>query len=128
MIASFHIQQQRLAHTALKVNRATILQLPPGRAWQGARREWRDKLVMLHMNNLQSAATYECNADVSPLVVGAAVTGLQALLSAPLAPEREACLDRGAQRSLEVVTSQEQEVVDITARERQAPDSPCAGT
>jgi glutaryl-CoA dehydrogenase len=34
--------------------------------------------VIRHMNNLESVATYEGTADIHSLVVGAALTGIQA--------------------------------------------------
>jgi glutaryl-CoA dehydrogenase len=108
-IASFQIQQQRLAHMALEVNRASLVALHLGRmkdagtlqpehvsmgklgnvngALQVAR-EARQMLgangitleypVMRHMNNLESVVTYEGTADVHALVVGGALTGIQA--------------------------------------------------
>jgi glutaryl-CoA dehydrogenase len=108
-IASFQIQQQRLAHMALEVNRSSLVALHLGRmkdagtlqpehvsmgklgnvngALQVAR-EARQMLgangitleypVMRHMNNLESVVTYEGTADVHALVVGGALTGIQA--------------------------------------------------
>ncbi len=108
-IASFQIQQQKLAHMALEVNRATLLALHLGRMKDEGRlrtehvsmgklgnvsaaldvaRTARQILgangitleypVMRHMNNLESVVTYEGTADVHALVVGGALTGIQA--------------------------------------------------
>ncbi len=108
-IASFQIQQQKLATMALEVNRATLLALHLGRmkdegtllsehvsmgklgnvdAALDVARSARQVLgangvtleypVIRHMNNLESVVTYEGTADVHALVVGGAVTGMQA--------------------------------------------------
>jgi glutaryl-CoA dehydrogenase len=108
-IASFQIQQQKLAVMALEVNRATLLALHLGRmkdegtllpehvsmgklgnvnAALDVARSARQVLgangvtleypVIRHMNNLESVVTYEGTADVHALVIGAAVTGIQA--------------------------------------------------
>jgi glutaryl-CoA dehydrogenase len=108
-IASFQIQQQKLAMMALEVNRATLLALRLGRmkdegtlrpehvsmgklgnvnAALDVARTARQVLgangisleypVIRHMNNLESVVTYEGTADVHALVVGGALTGIQA--------------------------------------------------
>jgi glutaryl-CoA dehydrogenase len=108
-IASFQIQQQKLAQMALEVNRATLLALHLGRMKDagtlrtehvsmgklgnvnaaldvartarqvlGANGVTLEYPVIRHMNNLESVVTYEGTADVHALVVGAAVTGIQA--------------------------------------------------
>jgi glutaryl-CoA dehydrogenase len=108
-IASFQIQQQKLAGMALEVNRATLLALHLGRLKDAGRlvpeqvsmgklgnvdaalhvaRTARQVLgangvtleypVIRHMNNLESVVTYEGTADVHALVIGGAVTGIQA--------------------------------------------------
>jgi glutaryl-CoA dehydrogenase len=108
-IASFQIQQQKLAAMALEVNRATLLALHLGRmkdegtlrpehvsmgklgnvnAALDVARSARQVLgangvtleypVIRHMNNLESVVTYEGTADVHALVIGAALTGIQA--------------------------------------------------
>jgi glutaryl-CoA dehydrogenase len=108
-IASFQIQQQKLAMMALEVNRASLLALHLGRMKDDGRlrpehvsmgklgnvnaaldvaRSARQVLgangvtleypVMRHMCNLESVVTYEGTADVHALVVGGAVTGIQA--------------------------------------------------
>ena len=108
-IASFQIQQQKLAFMALEVNRATLLALHLGRmkdagtlrnehvsmgklgnvnAALDVARNARQVLgangvtleypVIRHMNNLESVVTYEGTADVHALVIGGAVTGIQA--------------------------------------------------
>ncbi|HWK25977.1 MAG TPA: acyl-CoA dehydrogenase family protein [Solirubrobacter sp.] len=108
-IASFQIQQQKLAHMALEVNRATLLALHLGRLKDEGRlhpeqvsmgklgnvnaaldvaRTARQILgangitleypVIRHMNNLESVVTYEGTADVHALVIGGALTGIQA--------------------------------------------------
>ncbi len=108
-IASFQIQQQKLAQMATEVNRATLLALHLGRMKDQERlrpehvsmgklanvnaalevaRSARQVLgangitleypVIRHMNNLESVVTYEGTADVHALVVGGAVTGIQA--------------------------------------------------
>ncbi len=108
-IASFQIQQQKLAYMALEVNRATLLSLHLGRmkdagtlrsehvsmgklgnvnAALDVARSARQVLgangitleypVIRHMNNLETVLTYEGTADVHALVIGAAVTGIQA--------------------------------------------------
>jgi glutaryl-CoA dehydrogenase len=108
-IASFQIQQQKLAQMALEVNRASLLALHLGRMKDEGRlrpehvsmgklgnvnaalevaRTARQVLgangvtleypVIRHMNNLESVVTYEGTADVHSLVVGGALTGIQA--------------------------------------------------
>jgi glutaryl-CoA dehydrogenase len=108
-IASFQIQQQKLATMALEVNRATLLALHLGRMKDEGRlrpehvsmgklgnvnaalevaRTARQVLgangvtleypVIRHMNNLESVVTYEGTADVHSLVIGGALTGIQA--------------------------------------------------
>jgi glutaryl-CoA dehydrogenase len=108
-IASFQLQQQKLATMALEVGRATLLALHLGRLKDEGRlrpehvsmgklgnvnaaldvaRTARQVLgangvtleypVIRHMNNLESVVTYEGTADVQALVVGGALTGIQA--------------------------------------------------
>jgi glutaryl-CoA dehydrogenase len=108
-IASFQIQQQKLAMMALEINRATLLALHLGRLKDEGRlrpehvsmgklgnvnaaldvaRTARQVLgangitleypVIRHMNNLESVVTYEGTADIHALVVGGALTGIQA--------------------------------------------------
>jgi glutaryl-CoA dehydrogenase len=108
-IASFQLQQLKLARMATEVNRATLLALHLGRMKDADRlrpehvsmgklanvnaaldvaRDARQALgangvtleypVMRHMNNLESVVTYEGTADIHALVVGGAVTGIQA--------------------------------------------------
>ena len=108
-IAATQIQQHKLAHMALEVNRATLLALHLGRLKDEHRlapehvsmgklgnvnaaldvaRTARQVLgangitleypVIRHMNNLESIVTYEGTADVHALVVGGALTGIQA--------------------------------------------------
>ncbi len=108
-IASFQIQQQKLAYMAMEVNRATLLSLHLGRmkdagtlrnehvsmgklanvnAALDVARSARQVLgangitleypVIRHMNNLETVLTYEGTADVHALVIGGAVTGIQA--------------------------------------------------
>jgi glutaryl-CoA dehydrogenase len=108
-IASFQIQQQKLARMVVEVNRATLLALHLGRmkdagtlvseqvslgklanvdAALDVARSARQVLgangvtleypVIRHMNNLESVVTYEGTADVHALVIGGAVTGIQA--------------------------------------------------
>jgi glutaryl-CoA dehydrogenase len=108
-IAATQIQQVKLAHMALEVNRATLLALHLGRMKDEGRlapehvsmgklgnvnaalevaRTARQVLgangvtleypVIRHMNNLESVVTYEGTADVHALVVGGALTGIQA--------------------------------------------------
>ena len=108
-IAGTQIQQQKLAHMALEVNRATLLALHLGRLKDAGRlrpeqvsmgklgnvnaaldvaRSARQVLgangisleypVIRHMNNLESVVTYEGTADVHALVIGGALTGVQA--------------------------------------------------
>jgi glutaryl-CoA dehydrogenase len=108
-IAATQIQQQKLAHMALEVNRGTLLALHLGRLKDEGRlrpeqvsmgklanvnaaldvaRTARQVLgangvtleypVIRHMNNLESVVTYEGTADVHALVVGGALTGIQA--------------------------------------------------
>jgi glutaryl-CoA dehydrogenase len=108
-IAAFQIQQEKLAHMALEVNRATLLALHLGRLKDEGRirpeqvsmgklgnvnaalnvaRTARQVLgangitleypVIRHMNNLESVVTYEGTADVHALVIGGALTGIQA--------------------------------------------------
>jgi glutaryl-CoA dehydrogenase len=108
-IASFQLQQHKLATMALEVNRASLLALHLGRMKDEGRlrpehvsmgklgnvnaaldvaRSARQVLgangvtleypVIRHMNNLESVVTYEGTADIHALVVGAAITGIQA--------------------------------------------------
>jgi glutaryl-CoA dehydrogenase len=108
-IAATQIQQSKLAHMALEVNRATLLALHLGRlkdagelrpehvsmgklgnvnAALDVARTARQVLgangitleypVIRHMNNLESVVTYEGTADVHALVLGGALTGIQA--------------------------------------------------
>jgi glutaryl-CoA dehydrogenase len=108
-IASFQLQQAKLAQMALEVNRATLLALHLGRMKDAGRlrpehvsmgklgnvnaaldvaRTARQVLgangitleypVIRHMNNLESVVTYEGTADVHSLVIGGALTGIQA--------------------------------------------------
>ena len=108
-IASFQIQQQKLATMALEVNRATLLALHLGRLKDEGRlrpehvslgklgnvnaaldvaRTARQVLgangvtleypVIRHMNNLESVVTYEGTADIHALVIGQALTGIEA--------------------------------------------------
>ncbi|MGO9790433.1 MAG: acyl-CoA dehydrogenase family protein [Solirubrobacteraceae bacterium] len=108
-IASFQIQQQKLAMMAVEVNRGALLAMHLGRMKDAGRllpqhvsmgklanvnaaldvaRSARQVLgangvtleypVIRHMNNLESVVTYEGTADVHALVVGAALTGIQA--------------------------------------------------
>src|SRR3954451_9718713 len=108
-IASFQIQQQKLAQMVLEVNRATLMAMHLGRMKDGGTlrpehvslgklgnvngalevaRSARQVLgangvtleypVIRHMNNLESVVTYEGTADVHALVIGGAVTGIQA--------------------------------------------------
>jgi glutaryl-CoA dehydrogenase len=108
-IASFQLQQLKLATMALEVNRATLLALHLGRMNDDGRllpehvsmgklgnvnaalevaRTARQVLgangitleypVIRHMNNLESVVTYEGTADIHALVIGAALTGIQA--------------------------------------------------
>jgi len=108
-IASFQLQQAKLAAMAVQVNRATLLALHLGRMKDAGRlrpehvsmgklanvdaaldvaRTARQVLgangvtleypVIRHMNNLESVVTYEGTADVHALVIGGALTGIQA--------------------------------------------------
>jgi len=108
-IASFQIQQQKLAMMATEVNRAGLLAFHLGRMKDEGRlrpehvsmgklanvnaalevaRTARQVLgangvtleypVIRHMNNLESVVTYEGTADVHALVIGGALTGIQA--------------------------------------------------
>lgn len=108
-IASFQLQQAKLAQMALDVNQATLLALHLGRMKDTGRltpehvsmgklgnvdaalrvaRTARQVLgangitleypVMRHMANLESVVTYEGTADIHALVIGAALTGIQA--------------------------------------------------
>jgi glutaryl-CoA dehydrogenase len=108
-IAATQLQQSKLAHMALEVNRATLLALHLGRlkdegllrpehvsmgklgnvnAALAVARAARQVLgangitleypVIRHMNNLESVVTYEGTADVHELVIGGALTGIQA--------------------------------------------------
>jgi glutaryl-CoA dehydrogenase len=108
-IAATQIQQQKLAHMALEVNRGALLALHLGRMKDAGRlraehvsmgklgnvnaalevaRTARQVLgangitleypVIRHMNNLESVVTYEGTADVHALVVGQAITGINA--------------------------------------------------
>ena len=108
-IASFQLQQQKLATMALEVNRATLLALHLGRMKDagvlrpeqvsmgklgnvnaalevarnarqvlGANGVTLEYPVIRHMNNLESVVTYEGTADVHALVIGNALTGIDA--------------------------------------------------
>jgi glutaryl-CoA dehydrogenase len=108
-IAATQLQQSKLAHMALEVNRAMLLALHLGRmkdagelrpehvsmgklgnvnAALDVARTARQMLgangitleypVIRHMNNLESVVTYEGTADVHALVLGGALTGIQA--------------------------------------------------
>jgi glutaryl-CoA dehydrogenase len=108
-IASFQIQQQKLAFMSLEVNRAALLALHLGRMKDDGRlvpehvsmgklgnvnaaldvaRTARQVLgangvtleypVIRHMNNLESVVTYEGTADVHALMIGSALTGINA--------------------------------------------------
>ncbi|MGW6425082.1 acyl-CoA dehydrogenase family protein [Nocardia sp. NPDC055053] len=108
-IASFQIQQHKLATMALEVNRATLLALHLGRLKDAGRlqpeqvsmgklgnvnaaldvaRTARQVLgangitleypVMRHLTNLETVVTYEGTADVHTLVLGSALTGIDA--------------------------------------------------
>jgi glutaryl-CoA dehydrogenase len=108
-IATFQIQQQKLAHMALEVNRASLLAHHLGRMKDagtlqpehvsmgklgqvnralevartarqvlGANGITLEYPVGRHMNNLESVLTYEGTTDVHALVVGGALTGIQA--------------------------------------------------
>ncbi|WP_431966010.1 acyl-CoA dehydrogenase family protein [Nocardia sp. bgisy134] len=108
-IASFQIQQHKLATMALEVNRATLLALHLGRlkdagtlrpeqvsmgklgnvnAALDVARTARQVLgangitleypVMRHLTNLETVVTYEGTADVHALVLGGALTGIDA--------------------------------------------------
>ncbi len=108
-IGATQIQQYKLAHMALEVNRATLLALHLGRLKDEHRlapehvsmgklgncnaalevaRNARQVLgangitleypVIRHMNNLESIVTYEGTADVHTLVIGGALTGINA--------------------------------------------------
>jgi glutaryl-CoA dehydrogenase len=108
-IASFQLQQQKLATMALEVNRAALLALHLGRMKDegtlrsehvsmgklgnvnaalevahmarqvlGANGVTLEYPVIRHMNNLESVVTYEGTADIHALVVGGALTGIQA--------------------------------------------------
>ena len=108
-IASFQIQQQKLAMMAMEVNRGALLALHLGRMKDEGRlrpehvsmgklanvnaalevaRNARQVLgangitleypVIRHMNNLESVVTYEGTADVHALVIGGALTGIDA--------------------------------------------------
>ena len=108
-IAATQLQQAKLAHMALEVNRGMLLALHLGRlkdagelrpehvsmgklgnvnAALDVARTARQMLgangitleypVIRHMNNLESVVTYEGTADVHALVLGGALTGIQA--------------------------------------------------
>jgi len=108
-IASFQIQQQKLAFMSLEVNRGALLALHLGRMKDEGRlvpehvsmgklgnvnaalevaRTARQVLgangvtleypVIRHMNNLESVVTYEGTADVHALMIGNALTGINA--------------------------------------------------
>jgi glutaryl-CoA dehydrogenase len=108
-IASFQIQQQKLAQMVLEVNRASLLAMHLGRMKDagtlrpehvslgklgnvnaalevartarqvlGANGVTLEYPVIRHMNNLESVVTYEGTADIHSLVIGQAVTGIQA--------------------------------------------------
>ena len=108
-IASFQIQQYKLAKMATAVNQGTLLALHLGRMKDagtlrpehvsmgklanvdsalevcrtsrqilGANGITLEYPVIRHMNNLESVVTYEGTADIHALVVGGAITGIQA--------------------------------------------------
>jgi glutaryl-CoA dehydrogenase len=108
-IASFQLQQHKLATMAIEVNRAALLALHLGRLKDqgrlhpeqvsmgklanvdaallvartarqmlGANGVTLDYPVIRHMANLESVVTYEGTADIHALVVGRALTGIQA--------------------------------------------------
>jgi len=108
-IASYQIQQEKLAHMALDVNRSALLALHLGRMKDdgtllpqhvsmgklgnvdaalrvartarqvlGANGVTLEYPVIRHMNNLESVVTYEGTADVHALVIGGALTGIDA--------------------------------------------------
>jgi glutaryl-CoA dehydrogenase len=108
-IASFQIQQQKLAQMVLEVNRASLLAMHLGRMKDagtlrpeqvslgklgnvnaalevarsarqvlGANGVTLEYPVIRHMNNLESVVTYEGTADIHSLVIGQAVTGIEA--------------------------------------------------
>ena len=108
-IASFQLQQEKLAQMVLEVNRGTLLALHLGRLKEAGKldsahlsvgklgnvnsalsvaRTARQMLgangitleypVIRHMTNLESVVTYEGTADIHALVIGGAVTGIQA--------------------------------------------------
>jgi glutaryl-CoA dehydrogenase len=108
-IASFQLQQQKLATMALEVNRASLLAHHLGRLKDagtlrpehvsmgklgnvnaaldvartarqvlGANGVTLEYPVIRHMNNLESVVTYEGTADIHALVIGGALTGIQA--------------------------------------------------
>ena len=108
-VASYQIQQQKLAMMSLAVNRSYLLalhlgrlkdsgQLHPEQVSMGKLNNVNDALevartarqvlgangisleypVIRHMVNLESVVTYEGTADVHSLVVGGALTGIQA--------------------------------------------------
>jgi len=108
-IAATQLQQSKLAHMALEVNRGMLLALHLGRMKDAGElrpehvsmgklgnvnaalevaRNARQVLgangitleypVIRHMNNLESVVTYEGTADVHALVLGGALTGIQA--------------------------------------------------
>lgn len=108
-VASYQIQQQKLAMMSLAVNRSYLLalhlgrlkdngQLRPEHVSMGKLNNVNDALdvartarqvlgangisleypVIRHMVNLESVVTYEGTADVHSLVVGGALTGIQA--------------------------------------------------
>jgi glutaryl-CoA dehydrogenase len=108
-IAATQLQQSKLAHMALEVNRGLLLALHLGRlkdagelrpehvsmgklgnvnAALDVARTARQMLgangitleypVIRHMNNLESVVTYEGTADVHALMLGGALTGIQA--------------------------------------------------
>jgi glutaryl-CoA dehydrogenase len=108
-IAATQLQQAKLAHMALEVNRGMLLALHLGRMKDagelrpeqvsmgklgnvnaaldvartarqilGANGITLEYPVIRHMNNLESVVTYEGTADVHALVLGGALTGIQA--------------------------------------------------
>jgi len=108
-IASFQIQQLKLAEMVLEVNRATLVAMHLGRMKDagtlrpehvslgklgnvngaleiarsarqvlGANGVTLEYPVIRHMNNLESVVTYEGTADVHALVIGNALTGIDA--------------------------------------------------
>jgi len=62
----------------LSSGQAAILYAQTARQVLGANGVTLEYPVIRHMNNLESVVTYEGTADIHALVVGAALTGIQA--------------------------------------------------